>query len=170
MDYDDEQTRDVYAHYGLAMYLAQTLEHAIVNAMVILRLPEKEKYTRQDIDEFMEGSFQKTLGALLKQLKAEISFPPDLESVLVEALNRRNYLAHHYFRERAETIVTRNGRTLMLHELQSDQRLFEKADEQLAKAMKSLRLTHGATDSAYEAEYKAMCQRLGISPQKLRST
>jgi hypothetical protein len=65
MDYDDEQTRDVYAHYGLAMYLAQNLEHGIVNALVILRLPEKERYTRQDIDQLMEGSFQKTLGALL---------------------------------------------------------------------------------------------------------
>ena len=167
MDYDDEQTRDVYAHYGLAMFLAQTLEHAIVNALVILRLPEKEEYTRQDIDEFMEGRFQKTLGALLKQLKSEISFPPDLESMLVKALNRRNYLAHHYFRERAETFVTRNGSTQMLYELQSDQRLFEKADEQLGKAMKPLRLIHGVTDSGYEAEYKAMCQKLGISPQKL---
>lgn len=109
MNYDDEQTRDVYAHYGLAMYLAQIFEHGIVNALVILRLPEKEKYTRQDIDEFMEGRFQKTLGALLKHLKSEIVLPPDLESVLTEALNRRNYLAHHYFRERAEKFVTRNG-------------------------------------------------------------
>ena len=167
MDYDDEQTRDVYAHYGLAMYLAQTLEHAIVNALVILRLPEKEKFTRQDINEFLEGRFQITLGALLKHLKSEISFPPDLESVLVEALYRRNYLAHHYFRERAETFVTRNGSTQMLQELQCDQRLFEKADEQLGKAMKPLRLIHGVTDSAYEAEYKAMCQKLGISPQKI---
>jgi hypothetical protein len=49
MDSDDEQTRDVFAHFGLAMYLAQTLEHGIVNALVILRLPEKDKYTRQDI-------------------------------------------------------------------------------------------------------------------------
>jgi hypothetical protein len=164
MDYDNEQTRDVYAHYGLAMYLAQTLEHGIVNALVILRLPEKEKYTRQDIDEFMEGRFQKTLGALLKHLKSEISFPPDLESVLTDALNRRNSLAHHYFRVRAEKFVTRNGRTQMLHELQSDQQLFGKADEQLAKAMKPLRLSHGVPDSVVEAEYKRMYQKLGISP------
>ena len=102
MGYDDEQTRDVYAHYGLAMYLAQTLEHGIVNALVILRLPEKDKYTRQDIDEFMEGRFQKTLGALLKHLKSEVELPSDLEPTLTEALNRRNYLAHHYFRGKAE--------------------------------------------------------------------
>lgn len=164
MNYDDEQTRDVYAHYGLAMYLAQIFEHGIVNALVILRLPEKEKYTRQDIDEFMEGRFQKTLGALLKHLKSEIVLPPDLESVLTEALNRRNYLAHHYFRERAEKFVTRNGRAEMLQELQIDQQLFEKADEQLERTLVPLRVTHGVTDSVYDAEYNLLCQRLSIAP------
>jgi len=164
MDYDDEQTRDVYAHYGLAMYLAQTLEHGIVNALVILRLPEKDKYTRQDIDEFMEGRFQKTLGVLLKHLKSEVALPPDLESVLTEALNRRNYLAHHYFREKAESFVTRSGRVQMLQELQADQQLFESADEQLGKVLTPFRVKHGITDSVYKAEYMHMCQQLGIAP------
>ncbi|MGH9962234.1 MAG: hypothetical protein ACREBC_34780, partial [Pyrinomonadaceae bacterium] len=94
MDFDDEQISDVYADYGLAMYLAQILEHGIVTSLVILRLPEKEKYTRQDIDEFMEGKFQKTLGALIRHLKFEATLHPGLESLLTVALNRRNYLAH----------------------------------------------------------------------------
>mgnify|MGYP003700174199 FL=1 len=164
MDYDDEQTRDVYAHYGLTMYLAQTLEHGIVNALVILRLPEKDKYTRQDIDDFMEGRFQKTLGALLKHLKSEVVLPSDLESTLTEALNRRNYLAHHYFREKAECFVTRSGRDQMLQDLQSDQQLFEIADEQLGKALTPFREKHGVTDIVYEGEYRRMCQNLGIAP------
>lgn len=164
MDYDDEQTRDVYAHYGRAMYLAQPLEHGIVNALVILRLPVADKYTRQDIDEFMEGRFQKTLGALLRHLKSEVTLPPDLESLLTEALNRRNYLAHHYFREKAESFVTRTGRGQMLQELQSSQQLFERADEQLGKALKPLREKYGVTDSVYEEEYTCLCQNLGAAP------
>ncbi len=164
MDYDDEQTRDVYAYYGLAMYLAQTLEHGIVNALVILQLPDKDKYTRQNIDEFMEGRFQKTLGALLKHLKSEVALPPNLESTLTEALKRRNYLAHHYFREKAEHFVTRNGRDQMLQELQNDQRLFEMADEQLEMVLKPFREKHGVTDGVYEEEYKRMCQKLDIAP------
>ena len=128
MDYDEEQTRDVYAHYGLAMYLAQILEHGIVNALVILRLPEKDKYTRQDIDEFMAGRFEKTLGALIRYLRSESSLLKNLESHLAQALNRRNCLAHSYFREKAETFVTRSGRKEMLQELQNDQQLFENTD------------------------------------------
>jgi hypothetical protein len=164
MDSDDEQTRDVYAHFGLAMYLAQILEHGIVNALVILRLPEKDKYTRQDIDEFMEGRFQKSLGALLKHLKSEVALPQDLESTLTEALTRRNYLAHHYFREKAESFVTRSGRAQMLEQLHVDQQLFERADEELEKALAPYRVKHGITDSVYEAEYKRMCQQFRIAP------
>jgi hypothetical protein len=36
MDQGD-QIRDTYAHFGLAMYMAQVLEHGLVNAMVIAR-------------------------------------------------------------------------------------------------------------------------------------
>jgi hypothetical protein len=164
VDIDEEQTKEVYAHYGLALYLAQCLEHGIVNALVILRLPEKEKFTRHDIDEFMNGKFQKTLGILIKHLKSELTLPLDLESLLTDALNRRNYLAHHYFRERVDHFVMRDGRTKMLNEIQSDQKLFEKADDELSKVMKPLRAAHGLTDGVYDAEYKRMCQQLGISP------
>lgn len=112
----------------------------------------------------MDGRFQKTLGALIKHLKSEVTLPPDLESFLADALNRRNYLAHHYFRERAEQFVTRDGRAKMLDEIQNDQQLLANADNELSKVMKPLRVTHGFTDGVYEAEYKRMCQQLGISP------
>lgn len=112
----------------------------------------------------MEGRFQKTLGALLKHLKSEVALPPDLEATLTEALNRRNFLAHHYFREKATEFVARNGRDQMLQELQIDQQLFERADQQLENALKPFRMKQGVTDSVYEAEYKRVCQQLGIAP------
>jgi len=31
---DGEHIKEVYAHFGLAIYLAQVLEHGIVNALV----------------------------------------------------------------------------------------------------------------------------------------
>ncbi|MCW8917255.1 MAG: hypothetical protein OQL08_00345 [Gammaproteobacteria bacterium] len=164
MDYGEEQTRDVYAHYGLAMYLAQILEHGIANALVILRLPDKDEYTRQDIDEFMAGRFEKTLGALIKHLRSEAALPHNLESHLAQALKRRNCLAHNYFREKAENFVTRSGRDEMLKELQNDQKLFENTDGQLSEAVKLVRVKHGVTDSVYEAEYNRICTEFGISP------
>ncbi|BAW79574.1 hypothetical protein TAO_0204 [Candidatus Nitrosoglobus terrae] len=71
MDYDEEQIRDVYAHYGLVMYLSQILEYAIVTVLVALRSSQKNALTRQDIDEFMEGRFHETFGILCNQLRLE---------------------------------------------------------------------------------------------------
>jgi hypothetical protein len=49
MDAADEETREVYARYGLAMYFAQVVEHAIVNLMIALRLPQREALTKEDL-------------------------------------------------------------------------------------------------------------------------
>src|SRR6266498_4211671 len=64
VDAADEETREIYARYGLAMYFAQVVEHAIVNLMVALRLPERGRLTVADIDELMNQAFGMTFGAL----------------------------------------------------------------------------------------------------------
>ena len=43
LDEESSQIKDVYAHYGLAMYLAQYLEHGIVNALLYTKLIPQEK-------------------------------------------------------------------------------------------------------------------------------
>ena len=165
MEDGEEQARDTFAHFGLAMYLAQVLEHGVVNALVILRLPERGQMSRQDIDDFMEGRFQKTLGTLLRQLKSEIgSIPGGLDLMLSGALRLRNFLAHDYFRERAEQFVTRGGCGQMIRELQDYQELFDKADKLLGDALAPLRNEHGITDAMLDEEYKKMCRSLGILP------
>ena len=37
-DPTDEHVKTVYAHYGLALYLAQCLEHGLANALVYVNL------------------------------------------------------------------------------------------------------------------------------------
>ena len=75
---EEEQTRDVYAHFGLALYLAQVLEHGIVNAMVAARLPYRSGVTRGDIDAFMGDQFEKPLGRLIGALGEHIAVPDTL--------------------------------------------------------------------------------------------
>jgi hypothetical protein len=66
--------REVYARYGLAMYMAQVLEHAIVNALLVLRfLPTRPVHNSKEswesaFDDFYIGEFGKTFGNMLKTL------------------------------------------------------------------------------------------------------
>jgi len=52
MDDESWQTREVYAKYGLAMYLAQCLETGLVNLLVYLEVKDGDKINSVDIDSF----------------------------------------------------------------------------------------------------------------------
>ena len=56
----DDLVRDTYAHFGLALYKAQVLESGIVNAMVVARMPDRDRITRREIDSFMDRQLENT--------------------------------------------------------------------------------------------------------------
>lgn len=157
LDEESAQTRDVYAHYGLAMYLAQCLEHGIVLALVYAKLlhqvrsearsagsfsvPEFER--RFDI--FMDDHFELTMGGLISRLRTSSKLANTLYTDLAKAKELRNFLAHNYFRERAEEFLSKVGRISMLEELQDAQRLFERVDEDLKTAANSLAQISGVS-------------------------
>ena len=170
-DPEEEQVRDVYAHFGLAVYLAQCLEHGIANALVFADLipqkadhfPAREQWD-EDFDAFMGSKFQATLGRLIEQLREVTQIEPDLEALLKRALQRRNWLAHHYFRERAEALVSQEGRRAMLEELQEAQQLFQKVDAMLFEVVRPIRERFGITDQVLEEwmqRYQAEIMRDG---------
>ena len=154
---DDEQTKEVFAQFGLALYLAQVLEHGLVNAMIISELlPDKENFTKQNVDDFMNQQFEKTLGTLIKKLKRSIPIPDNLEKTLSSALRERNWLAHNFFRERHIEFINTEGRKTMLEELRGSQKIFEEADNLLTKVVMPLSEKHGITEELYEQELEKM--------------
>jgi hypothetical protein len=148
-----ERIRDVYAHFGLALYLAQVLEHAIVNAMVATRLPHRERATRTDIAAFMGDHFEKPLGRLIAGLGRYVAVPEASFTQLRAALQTRNWLAHHYFRERAVEFTNDSGRVMMIDELQSAQRLFEEVEASVTAIVRPIEERYGIT-KAEIAEYE----------------
>lgn len=152
-DEANDHVKTVYAHYGLALYLAQVLEHGLANTLMWAELlprqagkPVLKKEWEAEFDAFMHEQFQQTLGRLIRELKNATAVPENLESLLTEALERRNFLAHHFFRERAESFMSHEGREAMIEELKQAQRLFDDADQLLTTVAKPLRERYGLTD------------------------
>lgn len=157
VDSHDEHVRSVYAHFGLAVYLAQVFEHGLINALVFLELlpnragnPVPQKQWEAEFDSFLERNFETTLGKLIRSLKAVTPIPSDLEAVLSDALTKRNFLAHHFFRERSDEFMSQEGRERMIVELQNTQALFDGADAKLSEATKSAMEKYGFTDKRVE--------------------
>lgn len=159
----NEHVKEVYARFGLAMYFAQVLEHGIVNALVIIDLiPSRRHLVRSreewasTVDEFMSHHFESTMGRLIRDLRSVTTVPGDLEQLLRDALQKRNWLAHDFFRERSLEFMTTSGRDRMLHDVDECRDLFKAADERLEAIVHPLRVAAGMTDEMLAQEYKRM--------------
>ena len=171
-DRDGAHIKETYAHFGLAHYLAQVLEHGVVNALVYLELIPSKIHTKQQrsreewlqyFDEFMDRKFEATLGRLIKGLREHDVVTDELEAALVPALRARNWLSHGYFRDRASEFMTEVGRESMISELQEFQNLFEKADTLLESALKPTRLKYGFTEEKLEKAVSEALQQVGVA-------
>jgi len=153
----EEQVREVYARFGLALYFAQVLERGIVNALIFLDLiPNRSKRLRStkewetEYDAFASRHFQKTLGGLIRALGEVKAVPDELEKLLASALHERNRLAHYYFWERADEFMTTPGCNRMITELAAARDLFDHADKRLMQITAAIRTRHGFTEERIE--------------------
>lgn len=157
--------KEVYARFGLAMYQAQVLEHGLVNAMLLLDLVPNRLHLMQhraewnrEVDAFMDQHFETTMGRMLNSLRKLTDIDPTLEDLLTDALRRRNWLAHDFFRERAVEFLSTNGRHQMIEEVDEAYNLLERADDALEATLVPLRKKIGVTDEMVGKildEYKA---------------
>lgn len=149
---EDDNHKDVYAHFGLAIFRAQLLEHGIVNALVVCDLipnrrhqaKSREEWSAQ-VDQFMDGHFEKTAGTLMKALRKAITVSDELEQSLSRSLKLRNFLVHHFFRERVASWYTEQGRGDMIAALESAGDQFGESDQLIGAAVQPLKDRYGLT-------------------------
>jgi len=128
---DESQIRDVYAHFGLAMYLAQCLEQSVFMHLMffdffprnVLEFTDQQNW-REKFDRYESVELGKTMGRLIQTLKDASQPTDEIKSVLANALIERNRLVHKYFSEKSVAFVTELGRGEMISELESIQNMF----------------------------------------------
>ncbi|MEN7429287.1 hypothetical protein VA599_00930 [Chromobacterium sp. TRC.1.1.SA] len=137
MDKSDH-IRDVYAHFGLAMHLAQCLEQSIfIHLMFFDFFPRNIKFFKsqdhwaQEFDKYESQELGKSMGRLIQKMKDAGQPTNAIKDLLPTALKQRNRLAHTYFSEHAIKFMSEEGRDEMISELESIQ-------SQLSSAMKMI--------------------------------
>lgn len=130
---EEEHIKEVYAHYGLTMYQAQCVERALCILLASGKAPILKSITKYDYDNILNTLFKHTLGGLIKEMRKDMEIVDDFEKNIEKALEKRNWLAHNYFWERAGHFMTFEGRNFMLKELQEITSFFEVLDDYLTK-------------------------------------
>jgi len=130
IDPESHQVREVYAHFGLAMYHAQCLERTLAMALASVYRPTGQTFTKHQLRDLLEKNYLKTLGELVRQIRTTVPIDEQLEQFLNEALKKRNWLAHHYFWERAAAFCRPDKRKSMVAELLETADFFLKVDRE----------------------------------------
>lgn len=68
---EGDHIKEVYAHYGLAMYHAQCLEKALSILLISEEMPEIKIKKLSDFDNSLDSLFTKTFGRLIKKFKKQ---------------------------------------------------------------------------------------------------
>jgi hypothetical protein len=122
---------EVYAHFGLALYMAQVLEHGIVNLATWTRIHDKSITTFEESEADSAMLFRQTMGSLKMTLLVRRSDIAHLQDLLDRAVELRNFLAHRYFRQRSAALATEDGRNHMIEELSAAHDFFKQVDDEL---------------------------------------
>jgi hypothetical protein len=142
-----DDVKEVYARFGLAYYQAEVLYRGLCNLYCASQVPPTGPVTRHRVEEHLRTAFEMTLGQLLARLQTIL--PPPLLDRLVVALDRRNFIAHHFWYERIHLMPSLNGIEAMVAELAQDTELFQELDREVEKIIEPLHLRMGVTPELF---------------------
>jgi hypothetical protein len=124
--------RELYFIFGVTAEKAQVMETAAGNAASAYVMlfadtgnitPEMTEWFKQLLDDINS----KTFGALLRTIKKSINIGEDILAVIDEALEKRNYVTHHFFRHHNFAIHSEEGPQTMIDELKDIGQKFDAA-------------------------------------------
>ncbi|MCW2674081.1 MAG: hypothetical protein JWP14_2670 [Frankiales bacterium] len=152
-DFDeDEQHREVYARIGLAVYAAQVFETSVANLIAVAEAIDGRHRSQVELDNRFDDLFGQMLGRLVTLLESDQRLSDSDLAVCRQAQEQRNRLAHRYWREEMEDMITQTGRQRMVDDLDSARELFRVADGITDAVLFRVAAVHGITADAVEAE------------------
>jgi len=159
LDENAKRRRELFGRYGLAMYHAQCVEKSLAILTSCVFHKEFLKSSIEIREEIQSQSFTKTLGQLIPKLKSQVTIPLNLENNLLEALRKRNWLAHDYFFDRAHDQLTPDGNEKIIEELTGLYKFFSDLDCHLMSIIDKWSTKVGI-DENIENEIKEMKKKL----------
>ena len=91
---DDDLIREMYARFGLAYYQSECLHRGLCIILAWSGLPLRDLITRPRVEERLAQAFSLTLGDVAAKLEGML--PVELTGEIRQAVDTRNFLAHHF--------------------------------------------------------------------------
>ncbi len=145
---DGDLIREVYATFGLAYYHSECLHRGLCMILAWEGLPPPDLITRPRVEELLANAFTLTLGDVAAKLEGVL--PTELSDQLREAVDRRNFLAHHFWFERVDVMLSVKGVRGVIAELDLAGELFGRLDAKIFNWSERQHRELGLTDAAVQ--------------------
>lgn len=177
IEYDEgEHVKETFAYFGRAYYQAGVLDAGFALAILFIEfLPSvkadylKDKGRAFDrpayeaaYDKFLADQHAQTLGNLRKRLFASPLIDDALRADIDKAKKKRDFIAHHYFRERAVEFATRAGRDQMIAELHEIGNFLEAVTHKVDNVIEKAQLDLGVKPDTVAAYTKRFMENVGL--------
>ncbi len=145
---DNEKAREIYAHFGLAVFFAQVLEQQAINMIAICKQTKARMTTQEQVDSLWNdydlGS--RTFGVLINEIKQLYNLSEEDYKELKDVLKLRNYISHDYFRINTELFYSDSGQKRMIKDFVEFRDRAKSVDKILQKYIKIYSVKIGLTD------------------------
>ncbi|HYT45612.1 MAG TPA: hypothetical protein VEP90_25025 [Methylomirabilota bacterium] len=156
VDTIEVEYKEVYATFGLAVYLAQCFERQLGITLATVCLSDPDSVTREQYDALLSKNFKKTLGQLFYKMKDDLNIADEIKQEIEAALQLRNFLIHNYFWERMLQFNASAGRQAMLEELYHACTVFQEVDSKVEAITKAWGEKRGVTEQDYAEELEKL--------------
>ncbi len=126
-----EQIREIYARFGLCIFQLQVVEQELMNMIIIYAGAHKIAKSQKCFDDIFKANKSKTMGKLFEKMLKEFQICDGDRKCIWFLHKKRNYFAHHYFKDRVTEWHSEQGRLKMLAEIQELIDLSECVDKKL---------------------------------------
>ncbi|MBV1787624.1 hypothetical protein KQ940_06105 [Marinobacterium sp. D7] len=169
---ESEHVKEVYAHFGLAMFLAQCVEQSLIQLLFFYeffpknikeKIHEDPGLWAKEYDKYDDLVSSKTMGSLLGAVrKLDVLTELQVEE-LKTALEKRNWLAHSYFSHRSLHFMSFEGRDQMIKELEECRDFLGNLDNRLMEIISNLSDKYGITEEALHEMKEEMLREVQSS-------
>lgn len=145
---DDLQAKEVYAYFGLVIFSFQKFEQQLMNMLLIKAKNENLNLTPEEYDEVFGNHSDKTMGKLIKKVTETYKINSELTREMWRIHKKRNYFAHHYFKDSSQYFFDLEGNIKMIVEFECVIIEVEVLDSKLNIIIKPLMQNFGVTDKS----------------------
>lgn len=158
----DDLVRELYARFGLAYYCSEVLHRGLCIILAMSDLPQRDMITRPRVEEHFSNAFSLTLGQVIIELAGRI--PSEYSTRLEEVLEKRNFLAHHFWFDRAPLMFRTEDIQQLIEELDSYTAIFSRLDEETTAWFHEKQNELGITDDVIQASIALILSGEGMEP------